>query len=259
MTLTLTNEQFHAALEKFLLNKYDGDQQQADAFLGKLEDELPAIFEDYFGDHYDSIYDLNDTEAIEDYRRKIKKDVILRNKDREAEPRYTDALHWYAIFLRSLANGTTPVPVPGELTTAAESDDDSTDYGQYTPTQHNDDDYAPDTEGLEHQHNLTKKERNPELRRRCIAYYKAKWGGRIHCICCGFDFEETYGEIGKDYIEIHHINPHHLQKGPHKVDPKTELIPLCSNCHSMIHRTGSRDKVWTLEELKEKFKKLNNK
>ena len=29
----------------------------------------------------------------------------------------------------------------------------------------------------------------------------------LHCWVCGFDFEEVYGEIGRDFIEAHHTKP----------------------------------------------------
>jgi len=60
-----------------------------------------------------------------------------------------------------------------------------------------------------------------------------------HCNICGFDFEKTYGEVGKDYIEVHHITPIGILSTAEDyagTDPQNDLIPLCSNCHSMIHR-----------------------
>ena len=60
-----------------------------------------------------------------------------------------------------------------------------------------------------------------------------------YCNICGFDFEKTYGEMGKDYIEVHHITPIgrlSTAEGYEGTDPQNDLIPLCSNCHSMIHR-----------------------
>jgi 5-methylcytosine-specific restriction protein A len=48
----------------------------------------------------------------------------------------------------------------------------------------------------------------------------------------------TLGEIGKNFIEVHHIKSHILiskEKGEHQIDPKHDLIPVCSNCHSVIH------------------------
>ena len=152
--------------------------------------------------------------------------------------------------MKSLYNESSPIQVPGEDATDHSPVDDISE-----PTiEHNDADYTPDSEGLEHQYNLTKKERNPELRRKCIEYYKHLWGGRIHCICCGFDFDKAYGDIGEGYIEIHHVNPHHTFEGVHKVDPTKDLIPLCSNCHSMIHRVEGQGKCMSLKELKDHYK-----
>ena len=159
-------------------------------------------------------------------------------------------LKWYRLFVKSLHRDITPVLVPGE-------DDDfplKVEEDPEPPVEHNDADYAPDSEGLEHQYNLTKKERNPELRRKCIEYYKQIWHGRIRCICCGFDFGKAYGDIGEGYIEIHHVNPHHTFEGVHMVDPANDLIPLCSNCHSMIHRVEGQGKCMTLKELKDHYK-----
>lgn len=87
----------------------------------------------------------------------------------------------------------------------------------------------------------TRYERNPALRKEAI---------RIHglrCEACGFSFGETYGAIGEDYIEVHHIKP--ISEGKREVDPKTDLICLCSNCHRMIHHKKNR--VLSVRELKE--------
>ena len=90
-------------------------------------------------------------------------------------------------------------------------------------------------------------ERNQDARKACIAHYGCK------CSICGFDFEKIYGEdIGKDFIEVHHIVPIHERKGEYKVDPIRDLRPLCSNCHSMIHR---RNPVYAPEEISDFLKK----
>ncbi len=58
-----------------------------------------------------------------------------------------------------------------------------------------------------------------------------------YCSVCGFDFEKAYGELGKKYIEVHHIKPLCVYGGKaEKINPETDLVCLCSNCHSMIHR-----------------------
>lgn len=55
------------------------------------------------------------------------------------------------------------------------------------------------------------------------------------CCICGFNFEETYGPIGRGFIEVHHIKPiSSLREG--EVVSTKDLIAVCSNCHRMIHR-----------------------
>lgn len=87
-------------------------------------------------------------------------------------------------------------------------------------------------------------ERDPENRRRAIELHG------ISCQVCGFNFEEVYGERGKDFIEVHHMKPLSTFGGESvEIDPQTDLIPLCSNCHRMIHRRI--DDVLTVEQLKQ--------
>ncbi|WP_433315672.1 HNH endonuclease [Micromonospora chersina] len=89
-----------------------------------------------------------------------------------------------------------------------------------------------------------RRERDPSLKPRKVAQAK-KNGVPIACEACGFDFYQTYGERGQDYIECHHRVPLHVT-GP--IDTTLpDLALLCSNCHRMIHRSAP----WlTVEELR---------
>ncbi|WP_323707918.1 HNH endonuclease [Mammaliicoccus sciuri] len=89
----------------------------------------------------------------------------------------------------------------------------------------------------------TKYERNQKLRRKAIELHG------VTCRCCGFNYEKVYGEFGKGFIEIHHIKPMYSIKEEIIVDPKTDLVPLCSNCHKMVHR--KKEKPLTIKELKQ--------
>lgn len=57
----------------------------------------------------------------------------------------------------------------------------------------------------------------------------------LYCEICGFDFQATYGELGKDFIEAHHVVPLSERDGC-SVTKISDFVMLCSNCHSMIHR-----------------------
>jgi|GEM_PF-1754610 Predicted restriction endonuclease len=72
-----------------------------------------------------------------------------------------------------------------------------------------------------------------------------------YCNICGFDFEKTYGELGKGYIEIHHITPlKDLSSSENYTgtNPLEDLIPVCPNCHSIIHR---KNPPYTPDEVKD--------
>jgi 5-methylcytosine-specific restriction protein A len=76
----------------------------------------------------------------------------------------------------------------------------------------------------------TKYERDPEARRRCLALKGYK------CVICMFDFFKTYGELGKEFIHVHHIIQLSSRSGSCPTDPGKDLIPVCPNCHAMLHR-----------------------
>lgn len=98
-------------------------------------------------------------------------------------------------------------------------------------------------EGSQKQYFVTRYERNPINRRKCIELKGTK------CSVCGFDFGIIYGERGRDYIEVHHIKPLHSIDEEVTINPYTDLEPICSNCHRMIHR--KKNDILTVEELRE--------
>ncbi|HHZ8125938.1 TPA: HNH endonuclease, partial [Klebsiella pneumoniae] len=69
------------------------------------------------------------------------------------------------------------------------------------------------------------------------------------CLCrvCGIDMMKVYGEIAKGFIHIHHLIPLSDIKENYSLDPKKDLIPVCPNCHAMLHR---RNPPFSSEELK---------
>jgi 5-methylcytosine-specific restriction enzyme A len=58
--------------------------------------------------------------------------------------------------------------------------------------------------------------------------------GRLACEVCGFDFFDTYGELGHGCIEAHHVVLLAESTGPIKVTTSA-LALVCSNCHRMLH------------------------
>ncbi len=87
-------------------------------------------------------------------------------------------------------------------------------------------------------------ERNPINRYICLQ------NKGYTCSVCGFDFEKQYGEIGKDFIHVHHVIPVSKMGEGYVVDPINDLAPVCPNCHAMIHR---KDPPLSVEELKSRI------
>lgn len=82
---------------------------------------------------------------------------------------------------------------------------------------------------------VNKYERDKRARDKCLDFYGYK------CAICGFDFKKVYGKIGENFIHVHHKIPLEQSKEiygnqEYKVDPKNDLIPICPNCHAMIHK-----------------------
>lgn len=71
------------------------------------------------------------------------------------------------------------------------------------------------------------------------------------CEVCGFDFERTYGEIGRQFIECHHTKPVALMR-PSDRTKLEDLSAVCSNCHRMLHASKP---MLSLAELREKIRR----
>ena len=87
-------------------------------------------------------------------------------------------------------------------------------------------------------------ERNPHARKKCIDHYG------LNCQVCGFNFYEKYGDLGRDFIHVHHIVDISTVGKEYDVDPIKDLIPVCPNCHSMLHK---KKPALSIQELKKKL------
>ena len=93
-----------------------------------------------------------------------------------------------------------------------------------------------------------KKVRHTKLERNRKTSKKVKSAQGYTCKGCEFNFETTYGERGREYIEAHHLLPLSSLKEGEVVSMNvlTDFAVLCSNCHSIVHRG---ENLLTLEEL----------
>jgi 5-methylcytosine-specific restriction protein A len=99
-------------------------------------------------------------------------------------------------------------------------------------------------EGASMQVLVNRYERDPRNRSAAIAIHGST------CAVCDFSFEAQYGDTGLGYIEVHHLKPLSTLGANYQINPSTDLVPLCSNCHSMVHR---RKPPYTPSELRQKL------
>ena len=88
-------------------------------------------------------------------------------------------------------------------------------------------------------HRRRERRLGPEKKRKVL-----RETGRLRCEVCGFDFVETYGELGEGFAECHHKRPLHEGLRETRL---SDLAIVCSNCHRMLHR-GER--VLSVDELR---------
>lgn len=85
-------------------------------------------------------------------------------------------------------------------------------------------------------------ERDRKARKRCIAAHG------LDCAVCGLNFEQRYGELGREFIHVHHRRPISDVGHEYVLDPVQDLVPLCPNCHAMVHR---QTPALTVEQLRD--------
>jgi 5-methylcytosine-specific restriction protein A len=101
-------------------------------------------------------------------------------------------------------------------------------------------------EGAIRKVSVNRYERSRSARDACLNHY-----GR-RCSVCHPDFERVYGEIGRDFIQVHHLKPLAEIGAKYRIDPIADLRPICPNSHAMIH---SGKNMMSVEELKKVTKK----
>lgn len=94
-------------------------------------------------------------------------------------------------------------------------------------------------------------ERDPQARSKCIQIHGCS------CIVCGFDFAARFGDLGKGYIHVHHLKPLSAIGKEYLVNPAKDLVPVCPNCHAMLHRDGLPLSIDRLKNKMHEIKKAS--
>ena len=83
-------------------------------------------------------------------------------------------------------------------------------------------------------------ERNSAARSQCLQHFG------YACVCCNMTFAATYSHLLAKFIHVHHLKPLSEVRGKYVVDPLTDLVPVCPNCHAVIH---SRSPPYDIPEV----------
>jgi len=223
----LTDEQkvIHSEFRKYLRIEEGQKGNMLNTLINAAENNLPALIKQYIRPDFECIY--NDIYSIEEMlmmSAKIKSDEdilagpygYISSKAIEAYIRFYAQKHDIDLDAISLP-------------------EDSSDQ---QPDE--EDEEKQRLEGRLTEAKVLRRQRNRQARQQCLEASGYK------CYICGFDFEKTYGEIGKGFLEVHHTKPLATYDDEHPI-PQSELCALCSNCHSMVHR---KKEVMDVDELK---------
>lgn len=104
-------------------------------------------------------------------------------------------------------------------------------------------------EGAERQVTRNIKERDPAARRAAETWWRVQAGGNLVCQGCDLDFGRRYGPRGEGFMHFHHIEPLAKASGPRQIAGPQALVPLCPNCHAMVHRGEDLLSVEDLQKL----------
>jgi 5-methylcytosine-specific restriction protein A len=92
---------------------------------------------------------------------------------------------------------------------------------------------------------VNKYERDPKARAKCISIHG------LSCHVCEFNFSLAFGAVGEGFIHVHHLVPISDIGQTYTVDPAKDLVPVCPNCHAMLHK---RMPPFSIDELRRLLK-----
>lgn len=230
----LTEEQklIHTEFRKYLRTEEAQKGTMLNTLINAAENNLPALIKQHIRPDFECIY--NDIYSIEELLMMSAK--IKSDEDILAGPYgyiSSKALEVYIRFYAQKRN----------------IDLDAISYPDISSIPHPDEEEEEKQrlEGRMTEAKVLRRQRNRQARQQCLEASGYK------CYVCGFDFEKVYGEMGKGFLEVHHIKPLASYDDEHPI-PQSDLCALCSNCHSIIHR--KKDPI-DVKELKLIFEKNN--
>ena len=248
---TIDKDYYRNQLIRYLRNTKlyrNADEQKVKKLVDAIEVDLLKVIRSNQHVNIDDVYEFIDKEALGELVNMTNRGRSLAIQNEQSGGLLRDALTFYVGYLSSKKHPLSEVEKRnGKKKTQLGASDTSATFNN-TPEPESYD----KLEGRKHEDTVTRYERDRGNRKKCIEHY-----GYV-CQVCGTNFEKTYGDLGKAFIEVHHLYP--VAQGERQVNPIEDLIPLCSNCHSMIHRLDDVSDWHKLRDLyiENKTKESNN-
>lgn len=220
------------AIREAYINQLSKHNPKAEDFVKFAETELVVFIRKHEDANFAGIYNQTDHNFYDRVRNKIANSESMRIEEEANGHIYYMHLKRYSEFLQS-KSFTNLTKRPKTKTAAPKK-----------PVQPKE---RVLTEGEKKHVEFETANRNPKLRQACIDKYG------YQCQCCGMNFAELYGEeLGGQFIEVHHLKMISTYDDEKPEDYLENLVPLCSNCHSMIHH--GKEGPLTLRELREAYR-----
>jgi 5-methylcytosine-specific restriction protein A len=216
------------------------DDTKVQKMVDAIEVNLLRTIHVNINDDLQVIYDFLDKESLEELINETIVGRSLAAQNEKSGGLLRDSMYYYLGYLGSKKHPLAERNKKGGKKNKEKTQQKSTPTVTVKPVISEPEPYDK-LEGKKHETSVTRYERSQGNRKDCIAHY-----GYV-CQVCGVNFEQTYGAIGKDFIEVHHLYP--VSQGERQVNPIEDLIPLCSNCHSMLHRTRPAMSITDLSSL----------
>ena len=248
---TIDKDYYRNQLIRYLRNTKlyrNADEQKVKKLVDAIEIDLLNVIRSNQHVNIDDVYEFTDKEALGELVNMTNRGRSLAIQNEQSGGLLRDALTFYVGYLSSKKHPLSEVEKRnGKKKSQLGASDTSATFNN-TPEPESYD----KLEGRKHEDTVTRYERDRGNRKKCIEHY-----GYV-CQVCGTNFEKTYGDLGKAFIEVHHLYP--VAQGERQVNPIEDLIPLCSNCHSMIHRLDDVSDWHKLRDLyiENKKKESNN-
>lgn len=237
-TTTYYRQQLTEYLKSTKLYRH-ADAEKLQRMVSAIEQDLKAVILSVMHIELREVYEYLDKEALQNLISETNRGKSLAAQNEQSGGLLRESMNFYLGYLNSKKHPLAEKETKRQKAAKKPAEAKPT----APPTEPEPEPEAYDKlEGAKHEATVTRYERDRDNRRKCIAHY-----GYV-CQVCGMNFEKVYGELGKDFIEVHHLHP--VSQGQRTVNPIEDLVPLCSNCHSMIHRQAD---VSDWQGLREKY------